>query len=149
MQHGLASATAGRVPLELLPSCIPKPWGQEIWYTGVEQRGVCRFATGGDGCTPIPWLQAVLPEAAAGVVRATAAVVEDTGSGAAAVITGDLYFELHEQKREVYVVTQVDERAWPDGVGYIRFGFDPGTSSMAMPAMSRLSRPLPGGGAGL
>ena len=38
-------------------------------------------------------------------------------------VTGDLYFELHEQKREVYVVTAVDKAAWPDGIGAIRFGF--------------------------
>jgi len=30
---------------------------------------------------------------------------------------------LHEKKREVYVVTHVDECAWPSGVGAIRFGF--------------------------
>ena len=122
-EHGLACATAG-MPLELLPSCIPKPWGQEIWYTGVERRGVCRFA-GGDGCTPIPWLQAVLPEAALGLFGQPLLLLKILDP-LPQPITGDLYFELHEQKREVYVVTQVDERAWPDGVGYIRFGFDPG-----------------------
>ena len=42
---------------------------------------------------------------------------------AAEPVTGDLYFELHEEKREVYVVTAVDPRAWPDGTGAIRFGF--------------------------
>jgi len=40
-------------------------------------------------------------------------------------VSGDLYFELHEEKREVYVVIGVDERVWPGGVGYIRYGFDP------------------------
>ena len=39
-------------------------------------------------------------------------------------VFGDLYFELHEEKQEVYVVTHVDEQAWPAGVGGIRFGFD-------------------------
>jgi mannose-6-phosphate isomerase class I len=38
-------------------------------------------------------------------------------------IYGDLYFELHNEKREVYVVTHVDNRAWPDSVGKIRYGF--------------------------
>ncbi|WP_149867861.1 hypothetical protein [Cellvibrio sp. PSBB023] len=38
---------------------------------------------------------------------------------------GDLYFELHEQKQEVYVVTHVDQQAWPDGRGAIQLGFDP------------------------
>ncbi len=38
--------------------------------------------------------------------------------------TGDLYFEVHEQKREVYVVTRVDQTAWPDGQGAIRLGMN-------------------------
>ena len=37
---------------------------------------------------------------------------------------GDLYFELHTEKVEVYVVTHVDRSAWPDGIGYIRYGFN-------------------------
>jgi len=37
---------------------------------------------------------------------------------------GDLYFEMHEKKIEVYVVTQVDPKAWPTGSGKIRYGFD-------------------------
>ena len=39
-------------------------------------------------------------------------------------VLGDLYFELHETKQEVYVVTHVDRRAWPDGRGAIRFGMN-------------------------
>ena len=30
-------------PLAFAPHIEAKPWGREIWYTGVEQRGVCRF----------------------------------------------------------------------------------------------------------
>ena len=37
-------------------------------------------------------------------------------------VLGDLYFEVHEEKREVYIVTHVDPTAWPDGTGKIRFG---------------------------
>lgn len=37
-------------------------------------------------------------------------------------VLGDLYFEVHEEKREVYVVTHIDPKAWPDGIGAIRFG---------------------------
>ena len=39
-------------------------------------------------------------------------------------VYGDLYFEMHEEKREVYVVTHVDDQAWPGGEGAIRFGFN-------------------------
>jgi mannose-6-phosphate isomerase class I len=39
-------------------------------------------------------------------------------------VLGDLYFEMHEVKQEVYVVTHVDQQAWPGGEGGIRFGFN-------------------------
>jgi hypothetical protein len=60
-----ASYVAGR-PAELASLSIPKPWGQEIWYTGVEERGVCCFEIQ-DRQTPIPWLQAAIPDGALGV----------------------------------------------------------------------------------
>jgi hypothetical protein len=121
-QCQLARATPV-APLELLPIHIAKPWGREIWYTGVEQRGVSDFASPG-GRTPIPWLQAVLPDDAAGAAGQPLVLLKILDP-APQSITGDLYFELHETKREVYVVTKVDESAWPDGIGYIRYGFDP------------------------
>jgi hypothetical protein len=120
-EYGLACATVDS-PLELLPHYVPKPWGREIWYTGVERRGVCRFGAI-DSSTPIPWLQAVLPDAAAGLVGLPLLLLKILDP-LPQPVTGDLYFELHERKREVYVVTQVDKRAWPDGVGYIRYGFE-------------------------
>lgn len=120
-EYGLACATVD-TPLELLPLYVLKPWGQEIWYTGVEQRGVCRFGSIGNS-TPVPWLQAVLPDAAAGPAGLPLLLLKILDP-VPQPVTGDLYFELHERKREVYVVTQVDKRAWPDGVGYIRYGFE-------------------------
>lgn len=122
-QHHLVRAAPG-LPLELLPTAIAKPWGRELWYTGVEQRGVCDFGAPG-GRTPIPWLQAVLPQEAAGT-PGQALLLLKILDPVPQPVTGDLYFELHETKREVYVVSQVDESAWPDGTGYIRYGFDPG-----------------------
>ena len=32
---------------------------------------------------------------------------------------GDLYYELHEKKWEVYIVTEIDKTAWPSGKGII------------------------------
>lgn len=120
-QHKLFSAQPGNV-LPLHPVFIAKPWGQEIWFTGVEERGVCCF---GDDLArvPIPWLQAVLPAEYAGQGALVLLKILDP---AAKEVTGDLYFELHQEKREVYVVTHVDREAWPDGTGYIRYGFDEG-----------------------
>jgi hypothetical protein len=121
-QFDLAVARPGQV-LPLQPTYIPKPWGQEIWYTGVEERGICSFQLDGRSL-PIPWLQAVMPDAAAGSAGLPLVLLKILDPCAEEVI-GDLYFELHEEKREVYVVTRVDREAWPDGVGYIRYGFDP------------------------
>ena len=121
-EHKLASFEPGG-SLQLQPATIAKPWGQEIWYSGVEQRGVCNFSTP-IGQTPIPWLQAVAPDMALGEPGA-ALVLLKILDPLPQPVTGDLYFELHEAKREVYVVTHVDSTAWPDGIGYIRLGFDP------------------------
>jgi len=129
-QYQMASTVVGS-PLALHPVGIGKPWGQEIWYTGVEQRGVCQFASA-SGRTPIPWLQAVLPGAVAGRAGLPLILLKILDPSAQAV-TGDLYFELHEEKREVYVVTHVDKTAWPDGVGCIRYGFDLDETAPALP----------------
>jgi hypothetical protein len=122
-RHQLLSYVVGD-PIPLAPQRIAKPWGEEIWYTGVERRGVCHFK-GEGGIAPIPWLQAVLPETVAGTPGEPLVLLKILAPSALPII-GDLYFELHETKREVYVVTHVDRRAWPDGIGYIRYGFDPG-----------------------
>lgn len=121
-QYGLYSATPGQ-PLPLRVTPVPKPWGRELWYTGVEERGVCEVGTTVQS-VPIPWLQAVLPDDRAGPPGRPLVLLKVLDP-APEEVTGDLYFELHEEKREVYVVTHVDERAWPGGTGYIRYGFDP------------------------
>ncbi len=109
--------------LALTPQYIAKPWGQEIWFTGVEERGVCCIGEG-EGETPIPWLQAVVPGAVYGAPGLPLVLLKILDPLNQPVI-GDLYFELHEEKREVYVVTHIDPGAWPEGTGYIRFGFAP------------------------
>ncbi len=109
-------------PLKLKPVAIPKPWGQEIWFTGIEQRGLSRI-TDGVASAPLPWVLSVAPiRLAAGHDRQLnlLKILDPLPEP----VYGDLYFELHEEKREVYVVTHVDREAWPDGIGRIRFGFD-------------------------
>lgn len=103
-------------PFELETVSIPKPWGQEIWYSGIEQRGVSTVKN-----VPLPWLLSVFGE-----------YLGCTGSPMLLKILdpfpepnlGDLYFEMHEKKIEVYVVTQIDPAAWPTGSGKIRYGFN-------------------------
>ncbi|TNE77135.1 MAG: hypothetical protein EP334_07285 [Gammaproteobacteria bacterium] len=108
--------------LKLQPVAIAKPWGQEIWYTGIEQRGLSRV-TDGESSVPLPWVLSALPQhlAAGHERRINLLKILDP---LPEEVFGDLYFELHEEKREVYVVTHVDEHAWPGGTGSIRFGFD-------------------------
>lgn len=116
---------------ESLPLCslhIPKPWGQEIWYTGIEQRGVAE-AGAGEWLAPLPWVLSALPDALCGR-RQRELVLLKILDPLPQEVFGDLYFELHEEKREVYVVTAVDPDAWPDGRGAIRFGFDPAKRSL-------------------
>ncbi len=121
-RHRIVDACSSE-PIELQPGYVAKPWGREIWYSGVERRCVCNFLKAGAE-TPIPWLQAVLPDEAAGPAGEDLTLLKILDPDAAPVL-GDLYFELHEAKREVYVVTHIDPGAWPDGVGYMRYGFDP------------------------
>ncbi len=108
-------------PLRLESVAIPKPWGQEIWYTGIEQRGLSRV-TDGQYSVPLAWLIAVAPYHLMGAVGQMPNLLKILDPVSEPVY-GDLYFELHEQKREVYVVTHVDRQAWQDGIGRIRYGF--------------------------
>lgn len=109
-------------PLVLVPVVIPKPWGREIWYTGIEARGQSGVA-GEGGQMPLPWLLSIAREEVLGA-RGELGLLKILDPLPDPVY-GDLYFELHETKHEVYVVTGVDSDSWPGGEGAIRFGFDP------------------------
>ena len=113
-------SASGVVPLAT--TCIAKPWGQEIWYTGIEERGVAA-ATDGQFSMPLPWALSALPLSLC-ADQQRALILLKILDPLPQPVFGDLYFELHEEKREVYVVTAIDESAWPDGKGGIRFGFD-------------------------
>jgi len=104
-------------PLQLLPVTIPKPWGREIWFTGIEARGVCSVS---DRTTTIP-LPALLELAPDLRPLVLVKILEPRADE-----FGDLYFELHETKAETYVITHVDRTAWPGGVGQIRLGMHQG-----------------------
>lgn len=106
-------------PWQLAPVEIPKPWGKEIWYTGIEARG--QAAVRGEiGVVPLPWILAIFPQG-----RNRPLILLKVLDPLPDEVYGDLYFELHEEKQEVYVVTHVDSQAWPDRVGRIQLGFDP------------------------
>lgn len=111
-------------PVLLTTVAIKKPWGQEIWYTGIEERGVVSVkATNNIECL-LPWYLSLLPSRLSGA-RHQSLILLKILDPLPEPVTGDLYFELHQQKQEVYVVTAVDAAAWPEGEGKIRYGFDP------------------------
>lgn len=112
-------------PIPLQAVQIPKPWGEEIWFTGIEQRGVSCAVPVSGGAVPLHWLLAAIPDYLMGqeagqwpVLLKILAPLPDEG-------LGDLYLELHEEKREVYIITGVDSDAWPGGEGAIRLGVNP------------------------
>ena len=127
-EHHCARIQLG-APITLSTVVVAKPWGREVWFSGVESRGVCCFATG-ENRTPVPWIQAAMPDDSMGRAG-DALVLLKILDPSPQPVTGDLYFELHQEKREVYVVTHVDSNAWPDGIGFIRYGFDPAVVATA------------------
>jgi hypothetical protein len=107
-------------PLCLAPVAVAKPWGREFWYTGIEARGTSGVTDG--RCTsPLSWVLAAAPQRLCGGARIALLKVLDPAPEA---VFGDLYFELHDTKQELYIVTHVDRRAWPDGRGAIRLGMN-------------------------
>jgi hypothetical protein len=110
-------------PWDLLPVQVPKPWGREIWFTGIEERGQTGVK-GIDGALPLPWVLAIFPQA-----TERSLILLKVLDPLPDEVYGDLYFELHEEKQEVYVVTHIDTQAWPEGIGYIQLGFSPARRS--------------------
>jgi hypothetical protein len=109
-------------PLTLEPIKIPKPWGQEIWYTGIEARGQANIVAQ-SFTIPLPWVLALMPEYLSAGLHKKVTLLKILDPLPHEVY-GDLYFELHEQKQEVYIVTHIDEQAWENNTGAIRLGFD-------------------------
>ena len=107
-------------PVELQTVAIPKPWGQELWYSGIEARGESSVLAG-DKALPLSHYLALAPQLLCRRAQPLLLKVLDPTPDP---VLGDLYFETHDQKHEVYVVTHVDRSAWPDGTGAIRFGMN-------------------------
>ena len=109
-------------PLPLYPVLVAKPWGQEIWFSGAEARGVSLVGHPSAGI-PLPELLALAPEWICRGREREVILLKILAPHADPTF-GQLYFELHEHKREAYVVLDVDEAAWPLGAGEVRVGFD-------------------------
>lgn len=107
-------------PLRLLPVEIGKPWGREIWYSGMERRGESRVQ-GTGGALDFGTYLALAPER---ICQRRLPVLLKILDPLPQPVLGELYLEVHEEKREVYVVTRVDPAAWPDGRGRMRYGMN-------------------------
>lgn len=99
---------------------VGKPWGRELWFTGIEKRGVCAVEVRG-GEIPLPIWQFIVPDSPSPLRAPPLLKILEPRPEP---VHGDLYFELHRRKREVYVVIDVDQDCWPGGAGAVRFGMD-------------------------
>ena len=107
-------------PVRLQPVCIAKPWGQEIWYTGIEARGESQVVTDSGAISLAHYLAAAPDYLCASKPVVLLKILDPLPQP----IVGELYFEVHQHKREVYIVTHLDHNAWPDQIGRIRFGMN-------------------------
>lgn len=105
-------------PVALEPVTVAKPWGREIWYTGIEARGESRVV-GEGGSLGLGSYLSLAPRRLTGGTPVVLLKVLDPRPEP---VLGELYLEVHERKQEVYVVTAVHPDTWPDGRGRIRYG---------------------------
>ena len=95
----------------LAPVTVPKPWGSEIWYSGVEARGESRVRRGAASVPLSRHLQELGRDAPVVLLK----VLKPTA--------GDLYIEVHQSKSEVYIVDAIDPACWP-AAGRMLLGVD-------------------------
>ena len=98
-------------PAALQPVVVEKPWGREVWYSGVEARGESRVRVGQDA---VPLSEFLRQHGRERDIVLLKALHPDQG---------DLYVELHDVKWEVYAVDAVDHALWPHG-GRMLLGVD-------------------------
>ena len=124
--NGLNAAVLGatinlEVPVLLAPVYIEKPWGQEIWHTGIEKRGESSVIVDNNQSIPISLFLSLAPEQ---LTNSKLPVLLKVLDPKPVKSLGNLYLEVHKEKEEVYVVTHIDSGAWPEGVGTMRYGID-------------------------
>ncbi len=119
-QH--AALLSSHQPLPLKPIHIPKPWGHEAWYTGVEKRGVVQVSDI-HGSTELPYALSLFRSHYLQQHSANLILLK-TLNPVPQEVLGDLYLELHAKKWEVYLVIDIDPEAWPTGTGMIKAGLN-------------------------
>ncbi len=109
-------------PQRLHPLKVVKPWGAELWLTGIEQRGECSVKIGTKSL-PLASYLALAPIQMLG--EHTLPLLKILAPTADSV-RGDLYIEAHASKSELYVVSDIDRDAWPDGEAALLLGMNQG-----------------------
>lgn len=113
-----------KIPVKLKTHSEKKPWGREIWYTGIEKRGVCEVESHTKEKLSLPSYLSLLSgkqDCENGQLKAPSLlkILDPLPEPE----RGCLYIELHKEKWETYVVTSVDSVVWPNGIGEVIFGF--------------------------
>lgn len=111
------------------PKTIIKPWGKEVWYSGIEERGVCLVKSiTNDLTSPLPYVIEVL--------NVFNSETNSKKNNKKIILTkrlvplpekekGNLYYELHQKKKEVYIVNEISKKAYPTKkTGKIKIGMD-------------------------
>ena len=118
-----AAVISNAEPMRLGVHYVPKPWGREGWFTGIERRGLSRVV-GSTGQTDLPYALGMFPWPLMRAQERPPPILLKTLEPYPDAVIGDLYLEVHAEKWETYVVLSVDEQSWPDGVGSLRAGLD-------------------------
>jgi len=90
-------------PVKLEPVTVAKPWGREIWHSAIEARGESAVRTAAGSVSLSRYLEAAGIEAPVILLK----VLDPHPTP----VLGDLYFEVHARKRELYIVTAIDRKA--------------------------------------
>lgn len=121
---------------ELIPISIPKPWGKEIWFSGIENRGISnikKFVTRSINAQsdhdtdsiPLSWIVGCVPNVIFGKKLAHKdPILLKILDPLPIPIIGDLYYELHLEKNEVYVVLNVSNKDGKIKIGVNEKKFD-------------------------
>ncbi len=111
-----------RAALPLQTVSVAKPWGEEVWHSGVESRGVCSigFPPEQGGSMPLPLFELASGMASTEPNSCLPLVKELVPLDVP--FYGELYTELHEVKSEVYVVSGLGIKSCPTGHGAVKLG---------------------------
>jgi mannose-6-phosphate isomerase-like protein (cupin superfamily) len=111
-------------PVRLVQHREGKPWGAELWFTGIEKRGVSGVETmSGERMSLAAYLTVLAGEDKSRTKAFAHVPLLKILDPLPEPEKGCLYIEVHTEKWETYIITAVDARIWPDGRGRVLYGF--------------------------